>query len=68
MIQNTVMEYCENSLEDKLRSAEKGKYLIPMEHVKHYAWQIFNGLKHMHAKNISHRDLKPENILIKNVD
>jgi len=60
------MEYCEGSLEDQLRQTEKSKRPIPMAHVKHYAKQIFNGLGHMHAKNISHRDLKPENILIKN--
>lgn len=36
-----------------------------MAHIKHFGKQIFNGLSHMHAKNISHRDLKPENILIK---
>jgi len=59
------MEFCEFSLEEKLRQAEKSRQMIPMAHVKHYAWQIFNGLKHMHNKRISHRDLKPENILIK---
>lgn len=65
VIQNTVMEFCESNLEDKLRQAEKSKQVIPMEHIKMYLWQIFNGLSRMHAKNISHRDLKPENILIK---
>ena len=59
------MEFCDCSLEDRLRQAEKHKQVIPMHHVKHYVKQIFNGLKHMHAKNVSHRDLKPENILIK---
>lgn len=59
------MEFCDCSLEDKLRQAEKSKQALNMIHIKHYIWQIFNGLKHMHAKNISHRDLKPENILIK---
>ena len=35
-----------------------------MDHIKHYIWQVFNGLKHMHEKTIAHRDLKPENILL----
>ena len=66
MIQNIVMEFCEGSLEDQLRRAEKSKRPIPMAHIRHYAKQIFAGLRNMHAKRISHRDLKPENILIKN--
>ena len=67
LIQNIVMEYCENSLEDQLRHAEKTRQPVPMSHIKHFGQQIFNGLSHMHAKNIAHRDLKPENILIKQV-
>lgn len=58
------MEYCDASLEDTLRKAEKQKTAIKMEHIKHYIWQVFNGLKHMHEKTIAHRDLKPENILL----
>ena len=58
------MEFCDASLEDTLRRAEKQKTAIDMEHIKHYVWQIFNGLKHMHEKTIAHRDLKPENILL----
>ena len=59
------MEFCEGSLEDELRAAEKSKQPIPMAHIKHFTRQIFNGLAEMHAKQISHRDLKPENILIR---
>lgn len=59
------MEFCEGSLEDELRVAEKSKQPIPMAHIKHFTRQIFNGLAEMHAKQISHRDLKPENILIR---
>ena len=65
IIQNIVMEYCESSLEDELRDAEKSKQPIPMEKVKNYTKQVFNGLANMHSKHISHRDLKPENILVK---
>ncbi len=38
---------------------------MPIEQVKKYAKQIFNGLSNMHSQEIYHRDLKPENILIK---
>ena len=58
------MEFCDGSVEDILKQAEQQKSQIPMDQIKHYMWQIFNGLSHMHAKRISHRDLKPENILL----
>jgi serine/threonine protein kinase len=59
------MEFCDCSLEDKLRQAEKEKKPIPMEQVRQYAKQLFNGMAQLHAQGISHRDLKPENILLK---
>jgi serine/threonine protein kinase len=65
LIQNTVMEFCDCSLEDKLRAAEKQKRAIPMEEIKVFVKQIFKGLASMHEKGIAHRDLKPENILLK---
>ena len=65
LVQNTVMEFCDCSLEDKLRHAEKTKQPLTMEEIKWYGKQIFNGLKSMHSQGISHRDLKPENILLK---
>lgn len=48
LIQNTVMEFCDCSLEDKLRYAEKNKQPMSMEEIKVYMRQLFNGLKHMH--------------------
>ena len=65
LIQNTVMEFCDCSLEDKLRLAEKSKKAIPMEEIRSFMKQIFTGLAGMHSKGIAHRDLKPENILLK---
>lgn len=65
LIQNTVMEFCDCSLEDKLRHAEKIKRPMSMEEIKCYTRQIFNGLRAMHEQGIAHRDLKPENILLK---
>ena len=58
------MEFCDGSLEDVLRRAESKKKAIDMNQIKHYVWQIFNGLSFMHEKSIAHRDLKPENILL----
>ena len=59
------MEFCNGSLEDILKHAERTKRPIPMADIKRYVKQIFNGLKNMHAKKIAHRDLKPENVLLK---
>lgn len=49
LIQNTVMEFCDCSLEDKLRYAEKQKMPMTMDEIKSYTRQIFNGLNSMHA-------------------
>ena len=65
IIQNTVLEYCEKSLENLIEDHNKRKDFIPMADIKKYVKQIFNGLKNMHLLKISHRDLKPENILLK---
>ena len=54
------------SLEDVLKDLEKRRDFLPMERIKKYTREIFNGLKNMHDIGISHRDLKPENILLKN--
>lgn len=65
IIQNTVLEYCDKSLENLIEDHNKRKDYIPMFDIKKYVRQIFNGLKCMHSLKISHRDLKPENILLK---
>lgn len=58
------MEFCEHSLEDKLRENEKVGGL-DYSSTRHYIYQLFMGLDQMHQKGVSHRDLKPENILLK---
>ena len=65
LIQNTVMEFCDCSLEDKLRFAEKNKKPMAIDEIKSFGRQIFSGLRQMHELGIAHRDLKPENILLK---
>ena len=44
IIQNLVMEFCESSLEDVLREAEKTKQPIPMDKIKNFSKQVLNGL------------------------
>lgn len=66
IIQNTVLEFCDMSLEDVLKEIDFKKEYLPMKVIKNYTRQIFNGLKNMHDLGIAHRDLKPENILLKN--
>lgn len=65
IIQNTVLEFCDCSLEDQLRKVERTKIPMPIKIVKHFVRQIFKGLAGMHQLKIAHRDLKPENILLK---
>ena len=65
IIQNTVLEFCDHTLEDVLKNLEKNRNYLPMNLVKKYIRQIFNGLHNMHKLGIAHRDLKPENILLK---
>lgn len=48
VIQNTVMEFCECSLEQKLREHMESSDCIPLSHIKHYTRQLFAGLSQMH--------------------
>lgn len=65
IIQNTVLEFCDESLEHVLKRLDHERTYLDMATLKKYIRQIFNGLKNMHELGISHRDLKPENILLK---
>jgi serine/threonine protein kinase len=66
IIQNTVLEFCDMSLEDVLKDMDRKKEYLPMPTLKKYIKEIFTGLQSMHDLGIAHRDLKPENILLKN--
>jgi serine/threonine protein kinase len=48
IIQNTVMEYCECSLEDKLRENHESGEPMPIAEVRHFCWQLFAGLNALH--------------------
>ena len=65
IIQNTVLEFCDESLENVLKRLDHEKSFLDMKTLRNYIRQIFVGLKNMHDLGISHRDLKPENILLK---
>ena len=45
IIQNTVMEFCECSLEDKLKEHSNG---MDVQTIRHYISQLFSGLDQMH--------------------
>ena len=65
VIQNTVLEFCDRSLEHVIKDAQDKKNFIPMRSIKKYVQQLFLGLKSMHDEGVAHRDLKPENVLLK---
>jgi calcium/calmodulin-dependent protein kinase I len=41
---------------------------LPENHVQQIAFQILEGLDHMHENGFAHCDLKPSNILVKSHD
>ncbi|KAA6397288.1 MAG: putative aurora kinase [Streblomastix strix] len=53
------------TLRDYMTNTMKKMELVPrkMQTIK-FSYQILQGLKHLHKKNVVYRDLKPENILI----
>ena len=65
LVQNSVFEFCDQTLEDLIKDFCDKKKSIPIEKVKSYTKQAVNGLANMHRAGIAHRDLKPENILMK---
>jgi serine/threonine protein kinase len=68
LIQNSVFEFCDKTLEDILKryDTKDPSQFIPIQDIKRYIKETLNGLSYMHGKKIVHRDLKPENILLMN--
>ncbi|CAK93172.1 unnamed protein product (macronuclear) [Paramecium tetraurelia] len=55
-----VMEYCTESLYDRIKS----KGTINPDQIRFIMKEIGNGLKEIHDLGYAHRDMKPENVLI----
>jgi len=56
------MELCDESLDELL----KRKKVLDVNHACYLIFNIAEGLRYAHSKNIIHKDLKPQNILLKN--
>lgn len=56
-----VFEYIDRTLLQVLDGRPTG---IRENDTKRIIWQLLDGLKELHSRNIMHRDIKPENILI----
>jgi glycogen synthase kinase 3 beta len=68
IVQNTVLEFCDDNLENVIGTHQRLNNPFQMGEIKKYMKGILNGLANMHKIGIVHRDLKPENILLKNGD
>lgn len=62
VIQNFVMEFCQDNLESLLTMVKSKVFHISFTDVKKVIFQILLGIRELHQLSICHRDLKPENI------
>ena len=56
-----IFEYLNHDLKRHMQSYE---HAIPPKLVKHFTYQLLQGLHFCHSRRIIHRDLKPQNLLI----
>merc|ERR1719480_754691 len=55
-----VSELMETDLASTLRSSQ----LLSDDHCQFFLYQLFRGMKYVHAAQVIHRDLKPRNLLV----
>jgi serine/threonine protein kinase len=60
-LESIVLEYIQGENLDTLVARNQG---LPESMIKIYTKQIFDGILHMHSRNILHRDIKSANIMI----
>ncbi|PHT93030.1 hypothetical protein T459_00912 [Capsicum annuum] len=62
---NLFLEYaCGGSLHDLIINSKKGMMKMSELEVGFYAYQLLNGIQHVHKKGWIHCDIKPANILV----
>lgn len=59
-----VFEYCQLDLRMYIKTFSKATSALPLNHCRHFARHILQGLKFAHSLNVLHRDMKPGNILL----
>ena len=59
-----VMDYYQHDLTGLCDSPAGANFSLPQ--IKHYMYQLFDGLAYCHKNNVLHRDLKPANLFISN--
>ena len=59
-----IMEYCETDLAQFIKGCQNEKKIISEELILKYIFEICDGLREIHSKDLIHRDLKPENLFI----
>merc|ERR1712048_921622 len=58
-----VMELCPTDLENQV-AVTKAKGWEEPDRAMKWIWQVYRGLRYLHASRVLHRDLKPSNVLL----